>query len=81
MKKIFIALFAITLTVNAYAVPRQYNAPSYNAGYYSGKSHAYAKIGKTMLFTGTIILVFVIGYQSGKSSRWTATDNGLTYRF
>ena len=81
MKKIFIALLAITLTVNAYAVPNQCNASSYNAGYYSGKSHAYAKIGKTMLLTGTVILAFVIGYQSGKSSRWGANEHGLTYRF
>ena len=81
MKKAIITLLALTLTANAYAVPRQYNAPSYNAGYYSGKSHAYAQIGKTILLTGTVILAFVIGYQYGKSSRWTATDNGLTYRF
>lgn len=53
----------------------------YNSGYRKARTDARKKIAKT---TGVVVATAVIGtliYQLGRESRWTATENGLTYRF
>lgn len=87
MRKIFIALLLGVLATNAnaknsYKTPCQksYSA-GYTVGYDRGKTHAYNKVGKATVILGTAVLVSLVVYQLGKESRWTATDNGLTYKF
>ena len=53
----------------------------YHTGYDNGKQDERAKIGKALVITGAVVIVGTIIYQLGKESRWTATENGITYRF
>lgn len=53
----------------------------YHIGYDNGKQDARDKIGKALVITGAVIIVGTVIYQLGKDSRWTATENGITYRF
>ena len=65
----------------------RYNNPQiaynngYNMGYHKGKQDAQNKIAKA---TGAVILFAIAGtiiYHVGKESRFTTTENGITYRF
>lgn len=57
----------------------------YNNGYKSGYRKAKADVReKIVKATMVVVATALIGsavYQLGRNSRWTATENGLTYRF
>ena len=83
MKKVILALVLSIITVSAHALPpipqNYYNA--YQSGYDKGKSDAYHNVGRTLVITGIVVIAGVMIYELGRESRWTATENGITYRF
>lgn len=85
MKKIIIALAFLMCGVSANAAtiirPMPTYSQGYNIGYHQGKQHAYNNVGRTIAIVGTAIVVGIFIYELGKESRWTANENGVSYRF
>ena len=66
---------------SVYRIDQNSYRAGYNNGYSHGKSHAYNNVVKTVFIAGTVLIVGTMIYQLGKDSRWTTTENGVTYRF
>lgn len=91
MKKILVATIIALTTATANAVPSKagfvvnprymHYQRGYQIGYHTGKQHAYDNVARTVAIVGATVVVGLIIYELGKESRWTATENGVTYRF
>lgn len=93
MKKTLIAIIlaltattaqAVSISKHVTTIKTGHQAPvsqAYNIGYQNGKSDAYFKIGRTMVFVGVATIAGVVIYHIGKDSRWSANENGVIYRF
>ncbi len=84
MKKLLIATTLALSIGAANAVPiitHSNDHSTYHQGYTDGKKHAYNNVGRAVVITGMVVIAGVIIYQLGRESRWTATRNGVGYRF
>ena len=87
MKKLLIALTVAMSVGAASAVPAMnasrtnYNPYQHHHTYEDGKRTAYNNVARTAVIVGAAVIATVIIYQLGRESRWTATRNGVGYRF
>lgn len=89
MKKTITALtIALSIsTAQARTItPQQNNYSSgystgYSVGYNNGKNDAYNNTARAVVIIGAVAIATVAVYHLGKNSRWTASENGIGYKF
>ena len=86
MKKLFMILVTTLCLTNANAATylQGYSngyVNGYNSGHRQGKSDAYNNVARTVFFVAGAMIVGVVIYELGASSKWGYNEKGVTYRF